>query len=206
MFEQTGPRMGRGDYWISFMACWGLTIFGGIVFAFASFIGSSFFTLLGVLAMLGSSVYIRLAQMQRCNDIGWPWQLPWGVFGISLALSAVSLFHPLLALIMLPLMLIIGLGDFVFGIVLGCMPSKDNNFEFDAQAYRDAYRDYGAPNMSLKLEAQAELRNREAAARVAIENPVISASGKRVASVTRSEEPAAPPPRAMGFGRKGILG
>lgn len=207
MFEQYGQRMGIGEYWLTFMACWGVTIGGAIGYMFGGLIGSSFFTMISIVALLASSIWIRVAQMRRCMDIGWWWQIPWGVLGISLAASVIGQFNAVLALVMLPALVLIGLGDFVFGIVLGFMPSKHIvQPDFDAQAYRDSYRDYGAPNASLKLEAMAELRNRDAATRAAVENPVFSASGKRVASVTRSETAPAPPPRAMGFGRKGTFG
>jgi hypothetical protein len=206
MFEQSGPRIGISDYWISFMACWGVTfgaVFGLVI---GTMMNSDFFTLVSVLALLASSLYIRIAQMHRCNDIGWPWQTPWIVFGIGLAISAVSQFAAILALVMLPIAIIIGLADFGFGIVLGFIPSKQTSQpDFDPQAYRDAYADYGAPNFSAAEAAEAQARKNAAAARIGIEGPVVSASGKRVASVTQAE-PAPLPPRSMGFGRKGILG
>jgi uncharacterized membrane protein YhaH (DUF805 family) len=206
MFEQSGPRMGISDYWLSFMACWGVTFAGVFGIVFASFIDSDFFMLLSILALLGGSLYIRVAQMQRCNDIGWPWQTPWIVFGLGLAVSAVAQFAAILALLMLPLIIIVALADFAFGIVVGCIPSRQGaQPEYDPQAYRDAYRDYGAPNTSLKQEAEAVVRQKEAALRAAQVNPVTNASGKRVASVTQSE-PSPPPPRAVGFGRKGVIG
>lgn len=206
MFEQYGQRMGIGEYWLNFMACWGVAIMGVVGLMFGGLTGSSFITMMSIVALLASSIWIRVAQMRRCMDIGWWWQMPWGVLGVGLAASVVAQFNALLALVMLPALVIISLGDFIFGIVLGCMPSKHIiQPEFDAQAYRDSYQDYGAPNASLKMEAMAELRKRELAARIAVEHPVISTSGKRVASVTRAE-PAAPPPRAMGFGRKGTFG
>jgi uncharacterized membrane protein YhaH (DUF805 family) len=205
MFENTGPRMSASDYWVSFMACWGVTFLGVIGLVIGTFAKSPFFTLVSVVGLLGSSVYIRIAQMQRCNDIGWPWQIPWVVLGLGLATSAVAQFSPLVALVMLPVMIIVGLCDFCFGIVVGFMPSKHINFDFDPEAYRQAYSDYGAPNVNAQLVAEAEARKQQAAARILAENPVISATGKRVASVTREEEPAAPPPRAMGFGRKGVV-
>jgi hypothetical protein len=104
MFEQSGPRMGISDYWLSFMACWGVTFAGVFGIVFASFIDSDFFMLISILALLGGSLYIRVAQMQRCNDIGWPWQTPWIVFGLGLAVSAIAQFAAILALLMLPLM------------------------------------------------------------------------------------------------------
>jgi uncharacterized membrane protein YhaH (DUF805 family) len=206
MFEQAGPRMGPSEYWLSFLACWGVTFAGLFGLLFASFTGSDFFMLISVLALLGSSIYIRVAQMQRCNDIGWPWQIPWLVFGVSLTITVVAQFAVILALLMLPLTIIVGLGDLIFGIVLGCIPSKHlAQPDYDPQAYRDAYMDYGAPNFSAAQAAEAQARKQAASVRIGIESPVVTASGKRIASVTQAE-PAPPPPRALGFGRKGAAG
>jgi uncharacterized membrane protein YhaH (DUF805 family) len=206
MFEQAGPRMGQSEYWLAFLACWGVTFAGVFGLVFASFINSDFFKLLSVLALLGGSIYIRIAQMQRCNDVGWPWQIPWFVFGVSLAITVVAQFAAILALLMLPLTIIVGLGDLVFGIVLGCIPSKQiAQPDYDPQAYRDSYADYGAPNLSASQAAEAQARKQQASVRLGIETAAVSASGKRIASVTQAE-PAPPPPRAMGFGRKGAAG
>jgi uncharacterized membrane protein YhaH (DUF805 family) len=208
MYEQYGQRMGVADYWMSFLACYGVTFFAGMGFLFASFFGAGFFSMLCVLALLASSVYLRIAQMRRCMDIGWPWQTPWIVLGLGLAAAVVSQFAVILALVMLPVLIIIALADFAFGIVLGFMPSKQIvQPDYDPQAYKDSYTDYGAPNFSAKEAAEAKLRQRAQAGQLPASTPVISASGKRVASVTQSEpEPQAPPPRALGFGRKGVAG
>lgn len=200
MFEQSGPRMGASDYWMSFLASYGVTFLAFLMIAFATFTGSGFFMLVSVLALLGSSIYMRLAQMQRCNDIGWPWQTPWVVFGLGLAISVISQLSPLIALVMLPALLIFAGADFVFAIVLGCMPSRPlTQTEYDPEAYVQSYRDYGAPNFSKALAAQAEVRQKQAVAAAPV---AISASGKRVASVTQADPEPTPAPRAMGFGRK----
>jgi uncharacterized membrane protein YhaH (DUF805 family) len=206
MFEQSGPRIGVSDYWLSFLASYGVFFAGIVGLVFASFTKSGFFMLVSILALLGSSIYMRIAQMQRCNDIGWPWQTPWVVFGVGLAVSVISQLGGIIALLMLPMLIIVGLADFAFAIVLGCIPSRQfAQPEFDPQAYRDNYRDYGAPNFSAAQAAEVEARKKVTVAAAQAATPTISASGKRVASVTQAE-PAPLPPRAVGFGRKGVLG
>jgi hypothetical protein len=206
MFEQIGQRMSVGNYWITYLACVGASILGIIFFIIASLFKSDFFVLISVLILLGSSIYVRIAQMQRCMAIGWPWQTPWIVFGIGLAITVVSQFAVILALIMLPLLVIVGIADFGFGLLIGCIPSKEIiQPDYDPQAYQDSYADYGAPNFSNKLAAQAKQRNDAAMAKLASDNPIISTSGKRVASVTQTPEAVAPPPRSLGFGRKGVV-
>jgi hypothetical protein len=207
MFEQTGPRIGVSEYWISFLACWGVTFGAAFGLVIGTITNSDFFMLISVLGLFASSLYLRIAQMHRCNDIGWPWAIPWIIFGLGLAISVVSQFAAILALVMLPVAIIFAVIDFAFGIIVGFIPSRQiAQPDFDPQAYRDAYADYGAPNYSAAQAAEAQERKNAAAARIGIDRPAISASGKRVASVTQAEPEPAPPPRALGFGRKGAAG
>jgi hypothetical protein len=207
MFEQHGQRISVAEYWVAFLMCLGASIFGIVMLVIATLFSSDIFVMFSVLILLGSSVYIRIAQMRRCLAIGWPWQTPWIVLGLGLAATAISQFAAVLALIMLPVMVIIALADFSFGILLGFIPSKDIvQPDYDPQAYENSYSDYGAPNFSVELAAKAKQRNEVAMARLAEDTPIISASGKKVASVTQAQEVTTPPPRSLGFGRKGVAG
>jgi hypothetical protein len=189
------------------MACWGVTFGAVFGLVLGTVMNSDFFMLISVLGAFASSLYLRIAQMHRCNDIGWPWVIPWIIFGLGLAISVISQLAAILALVMLPAAIIFAVIDFAFGVVVGFIPSRQiAQPDYDPQAYRDAYADYGAPNYSAAHAAEAAARKNAAAAQMGIDRPAMSASGKRVASVTQAEAEPALPPRAMGFGRKGIAG
>jgi uncharacterized membrane protein YhaH (DUF805 family) len=127
-------RVSQAKYWALFGAYMVATVvlLGGGVVAIVQ--GSIGFGLLMVIAIVPLGIYWRVIMMRRCRDIGWPAFLPWGIFGLQFATSFAgqsSLLGgttPSLSLLMLPLLL--GLADFVFSIVIGCMGSK-REFDYD---------------------------------------------------------------------------
>jgi hypothetical protein len=209
MDEQNLPRMNASDYWMNFFICYGVGFFALLALGVGVFIGSFIITAAAAISLLGTSIKIRIAQMERCNDIGWSWKIPWVVFGFGLAVAIGSNASLLMAVILLPVQIIVGLADFGFAIIVGCMPSRKLDASlFDPQAYRDSYRDYGAPNFSSEHAAKVEVKTQQRRIEAREDPRFQSVSGKRIASVVQAEpapEPAMPP-RVAGFGRKGILG
>jgi uncharacterized membrane protein YhaH (DUF805 family) len=139
-------RVSQGKYWALFGAYMVATValLGGGVVAIVQ--GSIGLGLLMIVAIVPLGIYWRVIMMRRCRDIGWPAFLPWAIFGLQFVTSFLGQASflggttPSLGLLMLPLLL--GLADFVFSIVIGCMGSKrefDYNAVFDD--YRGEYRD-----------------------------------------------------------------
>jgi len=121
-------RMSQSQYW----AVFGVYIIGVPILV----IGGIYALLQGKLAigaalialMLPLGGYFRVAMTKRCRDIGWPGFMPWLFFGLVASISFVSglgrteeLPTNLSALMVL---LLTGLGDLAFAVVLGCIKSR----------------------------------------------------------------------------------
>ena len=138
---QGKPVCSQSSYWtqfaINFVAVLGLLAFS----IYSLFSGHWGMAILAFLLVVPVGIYFRVVMMRRCRDIGWPAFLPWLFFGGGMlgnigritAGSAAALKTG-----MLGLPLLIGLADFVFMIVIGCIASKRQNlaavFEDDPRA------------------------------------------------------------------------
>jgi hypothetical protein len=201
MSAHQGPkRIGIGPYWVRYGASFAITIVSIIVAVF-SFIASSFGMLfLAGLAIIGSGIYLRVIEMQRCRDIGWDPMLPLYFFGAGFLLSFLTFISGPLAVLTSALGLVVAMADFAGSIVIGCLPSKGAIPDHDVRTV--AYTSYGAPSdyhERPESEADREARHEDAIAR-ALQN---------YRSGGAPDPPAAnpgPPPRVAGFGRKGVGG
>jgi len=85
--------------------------------------------------------------MRRCRDIGWPPFIPWLVFGIQMLIGFTGGIRPTMGQVpSLPLLAVpvaVGLIDFVFSIVIGCIASKDDDY---AGVFEPDERDYHRMN------------------------------------------------------------
>lgn len=119
-------RIGQSGYWamlgVNILAIVALLV-GGLVLLFS---GAYVVGILVLLAIAPVGIYFRVIMMRRCRDIGWPAFLPWAFFGAAFLFNF-GLFgggagsSP--GALALPLL--IGLADFVFMIVIGCIGSKE---------------------------------------------------------------------------------
>lgn len=131
-FEPQGKAVcSQSSYWtqfaINFVAVFGLLAFS----IYSLFTGHWATALLAFLLMVPVGIYFRVVMMRRCRDIGWPPFLPWlffggGILGNMGRITAGS--AAALKTGMLGLPLLIGLADFVFMIVIGCIASKRQDY------------------------------------------------------------------------------
>jgi len=125
-------QVGQGTYWLFFAVTMILTpalLFGGSAALLHGNVGTG---LLMIFAILPIGIYWRVIMMRRCRDIGWPAFLPWLSFGLQFVASY-SMMHslqsarygaaPAPSLMSMPLLL--GLADFAFAIVIGCIRTKE---------------------------------------------------------------------------------
>jgi|GEM_PF-2895888 len=121
-------RVGQSRYW----ALFGVTIVAMAVLL----VGAGYAVLqrsygLGLLmfsAIAPVGIYWRVIMMRRCRDIGWPAAAPWIISGLQIALTlslrssqgAVGAAAGSAFL----LVSLVGLADFVFTIVIGCIATK----------------------------------------------------------------------------------
>src|SRR5918993_2342985 len=127
--ENTG-RVSQSKYWALFgayMVAIPVLLVGGFI---AIFQGSFVLGVLMVIAIVPLGAYWRVIMMRRCRDIGWPAFLPWLIFiaqmfvswGLPMSVGAGA--TPSMSLFLMPLLL--GLADFVFSIVIGCVRGKQS--------------------------------------------------------------------------------
>ena len=131
-FEYQGkPVCSQSSYWtqfvINFVAVLGLLSLS----IYSLFTGHWGVAIIAFLLMVPVGIYFRVVMMRRCRDIGWPPFLPWlffggGILGNMGRITAGS--AAALKTGMLGLPLLIGLADFVFMIVIGCIASKRQDF------------------------------------------------------------------------------
>lgn len=197
-------RIGQSGYWmwfgIYFIGTIALLV-GGVLEIFK---GAWISGALTILAVLPLGIYFRVIVMRRCRDIGWPAALPWMVFGLQI--TAGVMLRPRLgeaptaAIGMLAVPALLGLGDFVLTIVVGCLPTKAHDWsvfddDFDPTDLPQAPKAYLDDLPPIAPQAKAYRMPR------AIDEPLPAST-------------PAPAPRAMpsapglrpagGFGRKAV--
>jgi uncharacterized membrane protein YhaH (DUF805 family) len=144
--QNTG-RASQSQYWRVFatnMIMVPILLFGGI---YAIFSGNFALGILAIVAVLPIGIYFRITMMRRCRDIGWPPFIPWLVFGIQMLIGFTGGIRPTMGQVpSLPLLAVpvaVGLIDFVFSIVIGCIASKDDDY---AGVFEPDERDYHRMN------------------------------------------------------------
>lgn len=145
-FEAQGkPVCSQSSYWrqfvIQIVAVVGL-VWGGFASLFTGHWGMA---ILAFLLVVAAGIWFRVVMMRRCRDIGWPPVLPWllfggGVLGNLGRLSVGSAVAIKTGMLGLPLLL--GLADFVFMIVIGCIATKRQDFAavFEDEPRPDGYQ------------------------------------------------------------------
>lgn len=196
-FDGTNPnRVDRMTYWMYYI---GFTVVVTGLYAFAIYellVMDTFPIVCGLLAPTLLSVFFRVIAMRRCHDIGWPSFLPWltitlvvvcGVFnGIHAGMNPASALGTIGVTMVISMLF--GLADFVFLIVLGCIPGTEgggNDFE-DRHEQNRAWVEaqYGQPASTTVRPAQRLPR-----------------------AYGEADEPASQPVAARpttGFGRRGL--
>lgn len=195
-------RVGRSTYWMYYI---GITVTTWAMYAWAIYEVLKLETVpivFGLIAPSILSIWFRVIAMRRCRDIGWPAFLPWltigliVVCGIFSGVQAVS--HPASALTTMGVSTVIsgllGLADFVFLIVIGCLDS--------AGGYPDVFG--GAPYEPDDLpdtpHGYVDVMGRSAApARPA--RPLPTSFGEVEAPVAAAPRPGLTP-QVRGFGRR----
>ncbi len=183
-------RVSQSRYWMLFginMIAVALLLIGGIV-AIVGRIYPLGLLMIGAIFPLG--IYWRVIMMRRCRDIGWPASLPWIFFGLQMVASfnlqatafTSRLTHGTAGATSGSAFLLVsalGLLDFVFTVVIGCVATKqspdyadifgDGPVAEQRSAPRDGASPQGGPDrfddaIARALEAH---RQREAARGVA---------------------------------------
>lgn len=139
-------RVGRSGYWTAFIinivAVIGLV--GGCVVAAVN--GRFGLAILLFLLVAPVGIYFRVVMMRRCRDIGWPAALPWILFGAGIVAN-MSRFAGGLESLRDPgssaLPMLVGLADFAFMIVIGCIAGRDRAADY-ARHFDTDDSDYSA--------------------------------------------------------------
>lgn len=121
-------RVGQSRYWALFgitMITMALLLIGG---GFAALQGSYGLGLLMIAAIAPVGIYWRVIMMRRCRDIGWPAAAPWITSAVQVAMTlSLRSSHGAVgtgvgsAFLLISL---VGLADFAFTIVIGCIGTK----------------------------------------------------------------------------------
>lgn len=119
--------VGRQAYWLNFV--FNIVAVVLLLLAAVAAVASGSLTTAMILIVLivPVGIYFRVIMMRRCRDIGWPPFLPWVLFVASIALSLPGSsegIDPARLLASSGLAMVIGLIDFVFMIVIGCLPGR----------------------------------------------------------------------------------
>jgi uncharacterized membrane protein YhaH (DUF805 family) len=215
MTDRTAGRVGQSRYWAFFganMLLVPLMLGFGLYQIITGSFASGIVTIL-LIAPLG--LYFRVIMMRRCRDIGWPAFLPWAFFGAQFFVyfagpaGAMVGGMPSMSVLLLPMVL--GLADFVFTVVLGCMRSRHVN-------YAPVFDDGAAPmGMTRPLTASPAAGPALNSVSPALDGPDLdrfdAAIARALAAQRDGGAPAtagpAPAPAGMtrpasGFGRKGL--
>lgn len=139
----------QSSYWMYFLGCMVgavAVLVGGVSLVLK---GSYVMGVVCVLLVLPLSLYFRVIMMRRCRAIGWPVFLPWLTlfltYGFGLVSGMFTARHPYAIGQSLSgaagFGALIGLVDFVFQIVIGCIGSKDDS----AAPFRDDDVPYARP-------------------------------------------------------------
>ena len=193
-------RIGQSGYWTVFginMVAVPLLLAGAL---WSLVNGSYGAALLMFLAIIPVGLYFRVIMMRRCRDIGWPAFLPWLLFGLQFmqtfftlsgSLSAPKLGSDMIgARMVLPL--VIGMADFIFSIIIGCIKSAERRDY--ARIFGDGLPD--SPTPSTAGGGPNYDRFDEAVARAMAQHKQAESAAPETMIV-----PARP---AGGFGRRGL--
>lgn len=120
-------RIGRSAYWTQFIVNIGVIIALLVGMVMAAMGGNLGVALLCFLLVAPVGIYFRVVMMRRCRDIGWPAFLPWVLFGAGILANVFRASQGLDGLRNpggggLPML--IGLADFAFMIVIGCIQGR----------------------------------------------------------------------------------
>lgn len=132
-------RIGQSQYW-TFFGLYVVAVFALMGFALYSFVsGDLSMGVTAILPLAPLGIYFRVIEMRRCRAIGWPSFLPWLFFlipfGFAMATGMATGMGSLgsgigMAVAALTVPLLIALVDFVFSIVIGCIPTKDESEDY----------------------------------------------------------------------------
>lgn len=201
-YVEDSSRVGRSTYWMYYI---GIAVGSVALYAWAIYelISMNFVpAVFGFIIPSGLSLYFRVIAMRRCRDIGWPAFLPWVSLGLTMLCGAIngaqSVLHPAGSLATISITMIVavlvGLADFVFLIVIGCLES--------AGGYPDVFGDgpYGDDDLPHTPQTYVDVMGRTAApARPA--RPLPKSFGDDQAPVAVAPQ-ATVMPQVRGFGRR----
>jgi uncharacterized membrane protein YhaH (DUF805 family) len=204
-------RIGRNKYWIMFLVNI-VTVFVLILGAFGALAAGMFpLAIVLFLAIAPVGIYFRVVMMRRCRDIGWPAILPWLFFGAGMLASFGSfgeIGSTTATLSALGFQMLVGMADFVFMIVIGCIAGQSEGRADYETIFGPDERDrpVSAPTRMTKPAYRGEVvderdEDRDARWDAAIQNALAAHKG--------TPAPASPPrpPIALqpgGFGRKPV--
>ena len=201
-YVEDKSRVGRSTYWMYYV---GITVVTWAMYAWAIYEVLKLETVpfaFGLIIPTILSIYFRIIAMRRCRDIGWPAFLPWLTIGLIVVCSVFSGmqagFHPEAALgtigVSMVISVLLGLADFVFLIVIGCLDS--------AGGYPDVFGDgpYEHGDLPDTPHGYVDVMGRTAApARPA--RPLPKSYGEDEAPVAAASQPGLTP-AVRGFGRR----
>jgi uncharacterized membrane protein YhaH (DUF805 family) len=120
-------RIGRNKYWVMFVVNIVAVLVLGLGALGALAAGQFALAIILFLAIAPVGIYFRVVMMRRCRDIGWPAILPWLFFGAGI-LASFGNFGQLGSttadLSTLGFQFLVSMADFVFMIVIGCIPGQ----------------------------------------------------------------------------------
>ena len=134
-------RVGRQTYWMYYVGFMVLTwgMYGWAIYEYVKL--NAIPIVFGFVAPFIISVYFRVIASRRCRDIGWPAFLPWVTWVLPVALGVLGGLQAGMQAGMHPgvpptaaiasmgaamvLSMLMGLLDFVFLIVIGCLDSQE---------------------------------------------------------------------------------
>jgi uncharacterized membrane protein YhaH (DUF805 family) len=193
-FSNHYGRIGQARYWKILIA----STVGSVallVGALAAFVGREFaiaFALL--LAVFPIGLYLLVAQMRRCSDIGWPSQLPLIFMGSGVFASSGTLLEVWDNPGELPrfdVSMLFGLATWAFAATIGCIPGRPGRADNDETIGPDSGDD--TPTFSSTTEPADRDEVRDARWSAAIQKALDASSGP--------PRPAGPT-RPGGFGRR----
>jgi len=143
--QHTG-RVGQTDYWIWFVLNMVLTLACVGFGIYAVLTGNILVGIMLLLFVFPLGIYFRVVMMRRCRDINWPAFLPWALLGLGFVVNLLFAPRPSMTqqVSIAPLIvpMIVSLLDFLFTIVIGCIPTATSTFNYETE-YEKYAREYG---------------------------------------------------------------
>lgn len=202
-YVEDKSRVGRSTYWMYYIgiAIGSVALYGWSIYELISmnFVPAIF----GFIIPSILSIYFRVIAMRRCRDIGWPAFLPWVSMGLTMLCGAINganaALNPTQALGVISASMIVavlvGLADFVFLIVIGCLESADGGY---ADAFGGA--PYEPDDLPDTPHGYVDVMGRKAVpARPA--RPIPKSYGEDQTPAPATPQPAIAP-AVRGFGRR----